>query len=165
MPGNLAGLQAFWYGLSAGQVRALAVLIGLGVFLEVVFIGYLLLFELRSPGKMIVITGLLSGVVSAVLAWSVMTRARERRLDLVERLRVIREMNHHTRNALEQINYSAYSTGDRELIVRIRAAAARIEWALREVLTQHNAVAAQGGGSGSHSGSDLRPPGDTATLG
>lgn len=143
MPGQRSRFQGFWYRLPARQVYALAALIGAGVAFEVVFIGYLLLYELSSPGKMIVVTAILTGVISAVLALTMISRARERQLRLLESLRMIREMNHHTRNALQDINYSAYSTGDREAIAAIRNGVGRIEWALREILTRHGTVEAK----------------------
>ncbi len=139
MPGKTSRWQGLWYRLSAGQVRGLSVLIGAGVSAEVAFIGYILLYELGSPGKMLIVTALVTGIVSGLLALTLIARARERRLRLLQWLRMIREMNHYTRNALEEINYSAYSTGDRDVITTIRAGAARIEWALREILTQHGA--------------------------
>ncbi len=140
MPGSSRALRKSWYRLSAQQALGLAMLIGAGACLEIFFIGYLLLFELRSPGKMLLITGLLTGIISGVLALTMMARARERYLRLLQWVEMMREMNHHTRNALEQINYSAYSTGDRAAIEGIRAAMGRIEWALREVLTQHGRI-------------------------
>jgi PAS domain S-box-containing protein len=54
--------------------------------------------------------------------------ARQRSLD------VIAEMNHHIRNALEEINLSAHLTRNQEVISNISLASERIEWALREIL-------------------------------
>ncbi len=143
MPGRTLRPHPYWYRLSAWQVRVLAALIGAASAFEVVFIGYLLLYELASPGKMILVTGLATGVISTILALTLISRARERHIRLVQWLRTVREMNHHTRNALEQINYSAYSTGDRAAIAAIRAGAGRIEWALREIMTQHGTFEAE----------------------
>ncbi len=144
MPGRTLHRHLFWYRLSPWQVRVLSVLIGAGISFEVVFIGYLLLYEFASPGKMIILTGVITGVISAILAFTLISRARERHVRLAQWLGTMREMNHHTRNALEQINYSAYSTGDRAAIAAIRAGVGRIEWALREIMTQHGSVEAEG---------------------
>jgi hypothetical protein len=52
----------------------------------------------------------------------------------VRRLKVIGEMNHHIRNALEAIQMSAHYPQNDHSIEVIDRAVARIEWALREVL-------------------------------
>jgi hypothetical protein len=57
-------------------------------------------------------------------------RRRQRELD--EKLRTMRLMNHHVRNALQVI--SAASCKDDADQARVRGAVERIEWALREVL-------------------------------
>jgi hypothetical protein len=46
----------------------------------------------------------------------------------------MKEMNHHIRNALQIIIYTASNANDRDGVDKIRDAAKRIEWALREVL-------------------------------
>ena len=72
------------------------------------------------------------GVLSGAIAW--IYQRRQNRY-LAERLEVISEMNHHVRNGLQVIQYSAYLTKDKEHIQRIEESLRRIEWALREVLT------------------------------
>jgi hypothetical protein len=59
---------------------------------------------------------------------------RFRQRHLAERLHTIASMNHHVRNALQVIMYSAYVPSNQEQLGRIRDAVERIEWALREVL-------------------------------
>ena len=54
---------------------------------------------------------------------------------LAQRLEVIADMNHHVRNDLQVIQYSAYMTRNKEHIQRIEQSLGRIDWALREVLT------------------------------
>lgn len=72
------------------------------------------------------------GVLSGAIAW--MYQRRQNRY-LAERLEVIADMNHHVRNDLQVIQYSAYMTKDKEHIQRIEQSLGRIDWALREVLT------------------------------
>jgi hypothetical protein len=43
-------------------------------------------------------------------------------------------MNHHVRNQLEVIEYSAWTTHDQAHIARMHESVARIEWALRQIL-------------------------------
>jgi hypothetical protein len=49
-------------------------------------------------------------------------------------MRVISEMNHHVRNALQPILYSPYLKEQAEQVRTIQEGTRRIEWALREVL-------------------------------
>ena len=53
---------------------------------------------------------------------------------ILEKMRVIAEMNHHVRNALQPIIYSPYVKEQAEQIKIIQEGTRRIEWALREVL-------------------------------
>ncbi len=72
------------------------------------------------------------GVLSGAIAW--VYQRRQNRF-LMQRLEVIADMNHHVRNDLQVIQYSAYMTKDKEHIQRIEQSLGRIQWALREVLT------------------------------
>ncbi|MGE5322881.1 MAG: hypothetical protein ACM3SW_08470, partial [Actinomycetota bacterium] len=53
-----------------------------------------------------------------------------------DRLRVIAEMNHHIRNALQVIAYHAWSAKSEHEIASMNEAVNRITWALQEVLPQ-----------------------------
>ena len=59
---------------------------------------------------------------------------RRRNRYLAERLRVIAEMNHHVRNALQTVSYSAHIAPDQNLRVTLGQASDRIQWALNEIL-------------------------------
>jgi two-component sensor histidine kinase len=59
---------------------------------------------------------------------------RRRNRYLIERLRIIAEMNHHVRNALQVVSYSADQQQDEEVRTMLRQSSERIEWALREIL-------------------------------
>lgn len=72
------------------------------------------------------------GILSGAIAW--FYQRRQNRF-LMQRLEVIADMNHHVRNDLQVIQYSAYLTKDKEHIQRIEQSLGRIQWALREVLT------------------------------
>jgi len=72
---------------------------------------------------------LLGGIVVGLIAFIV---ERRRSQYLAERLAVIYLMNHHVRNALQAIKFAQHS--DHHVRV-IDDAVARIEWALREVLS------------------------------
>ncbi len=70
--------------------------------------------------------------VATVAGVMLYDRWRQRRIR--DKLWLISEMNHHVRNQLQIIQYSAYATGDRELFTRMQESVARIDWALREIL-------------------------------
>jgi hypothetical protein len=53
---------------------------------------------------------------------------------VLARMRMIAEMNHHVRNALQPILYSPFLKEESEQIRLIQEGTRRIEWALREVL-------------------------------
>ena len=80
----------------------------------------------------------LSGAMTAVLAGAMMLWVlliqRTRRIENDQRMRVIAEMNHHVRNALQVISYWGVQERDRQQLRFIHEAVDRIEWALRDVL-------------------------------
>ena len=59
---------------------------------------------------------------------------------ILEKMRVIAEMNHHVRNALQPIMYSPYLKEQAEQVRIIQEGTRRIEWALREVLPGEDAA-------------------------
>ena len=80
----------------------------------------------------------ISGAVTAALAgclmlWVLLIQ-RTRHIETEERLRVIGDMNHHVRNALQVISYWGLQERNRQQLGFIHDAVDRIEWALRDVL-------------------------------
>jgi hypothetical protein len=53
---------------------------------------------------------------------------------MLDRMRIIAEMNHHVRNALQPILYSPFLKEQAEQVRLIQESTRWIEWALREVL-------------------------------
>lgn len=76
----------------------------------------------------------LTGLVAGGLFFQLGRYERERRKVVRARLRVIAEMNHHIRNALQIITYVASSQQQEDSVELIRNSVERIEWSLREVL-------------------------------
>jgi hypothetical protein len=72
-------------------------------------------------------------IASAFIAILVFAYEHRRNRYLAERLNTIFLMNHHIRNALQPILFSEPSS--KEAAEEIRESVARIDWALREVLT------------------------------
>ena len=78
-----------------------------------------------------------AGFAAGWMAMKTIDSARERRKNISQRLKMIGELNHHVRNALQSIQLSAYSTHDQEIITSIGDSVQRIEWALREIVPEH----------------------------
>lgn len=72
---------------------------------------------------------------------------------VLERMRVIAEMNHHVRNALQPILYSPFLKEEAEQVRIIHEGTQRIEWALREVLPGETETAPPGSQSSKPSNS------------
>ena len=83
---------------------------------------------------LILLSNLLVGLVAGTLVYVLSVRERQRQAFVECRLRVIADMNHHIRNALQVITF--YSRKGEKQNVGIVEAVERIQWALREVLPQ-----------------------------
>ena len=83
---------------------------------------------------LILLSSFLVGLVAGALVYFLSVRERQRRAYIDCRLRVIAEMNHHIRNALQVITF--YSRKGEKQEVGVIEAVERIQWALREVLPQ-----------------------------
>ena len=87
------------------------------------------------PGRdLILLSNVTVGMVGAALVYVLSVRERQRQQYVECRLRVIAEMNHHIRNALQVITFYSHKGQTQE--VGILEAVDRIQWALREVLPQ-----------------------------
>lgn len=83
---------------------------------------------------LILLSNLLVGLVAGTLVYVLSARESQRQAHIECRLRVIADMNHHIRNALQVITF--YSRKGEKQEVGIVEAVERIQWALREVLPQ-----------------------------
>lgn len=59
---------------------------------------------------------------------------RRQRRSIIQKLEIIRLMNHHVRNSLQVISFAASVPQQQALEAEVLDAVERIEWALREVL-------------------------------
>jgi hypothetical protein len=108
----------------------LSFFLGFGIFL----LGLVLrtvLDKLGIGGVPALIDDLLVGIVAGAMVFAY---ERHQHKLVLARMRVIAEMNHHVRNALQPIIYSPYMKEQAEQIRTIQEGTRRIEWALREVL-------------------------------
>ncbi len=77
------------------------------------------------------------GVTAVVLSFIALNGSYRRRCELVVRIQAIEDVNHHVRNALTAITYSAALRDDPALCRVIEDANMRVDWVLREVLPQY----------------------------
>jgi hypothetical protein len=121
---------------SKTKLRAMAGGVGLAVFGSAVLVEKL---SKRSQGssKVLMAWNAIAGFAAGWMAMKTIDSARERRKTVSERLKMIGELNHHVRNALQSIQLSAYSTHDQEIIASVGDSVQRIEWALREIVPEH----------------------------
>jgi hypothetical protein len=109
--------------------------LGFGVFLLGVALRTIL-DRLNIGGVTAIIDDLLTGILAGLLVFAY---ERHQHKAVLERMRIIADMNHHVRNALQPILYSPFLQEQAEQVRTIQEGTRRIEWALREVLPRESA--------------------------
>ncbi len=124
-----------WFAVSS-KTRVVLFVVSVGAFVFAVNLAldFVVWGAAHSPVTGYVISDGVAAVIAALFVLKIIGFANERREGVRRRLRMIEEMNHHVRNALEAIQMSAQLTRDRDAISIITDEVNRIEWALREVL-------------------------------
>jgi hypothetical protein len=121
---------------SKAKLRAIAGGIGLAVFGSAMLVDKLAQQHERWP-RLLMAWNAAAGFAAGWVAMKTIDRERERRKSMTARLKMIGDLNHHVRNALQSIQLSAYSSQDQEMIASVGDSVQRIEWALREIVPQH----------------------------
>jgi hypothetical protein len=78
----------------------------------------------------------LVGLTATLFSGVALFRLQARRRELLTRMQIVEDVNHHVRNALTAINLSAALREDAELNILIRDASDRIDWVLSNVLSK-----------------------------
>ena len=73
-------------------------------------------------------------VTAIFVGWIVLVYQRHKNSYVEARLRVIRDMNHHVRNALQVLSYGTMKQEDEHTRNAMQESVMRIDWALREIL-------------------------------
>jgi signal transduction histidine kinase len=122
--------------------RLMLVCIGLALLVWGVGFGFdrLLARDGVTRTEILITSNGLTGLVAGLLFYNLALKERIRREIIRDRLRIIADMNHHIRNALQVITYAAATRKDAESLELIRSSVERIEWTLREVLPGQPAV-------------------------
>lgn len=79
----------------------------------------------------------LQGFVAALISGLALAGHERHHRHLLFRMQAIEDVNHHVRNALTAITYSAAIKDDPALAKVIADANQRVDWVLREVLSKH----------------------------
>jgi hypothetical protein len=112
----------------------------LGIFVVITFLGMLMDRLLLTEGiprfDLLLISNALVGGVAAGIGGRVDIPTTTASGIRFRRMRVIAEMNHHIRNALQVIQFSTRNQSGEAEVKAMRDAVQRITWALREVLPQ-----------------------------
>jgi len=82
---------------------------------------------------------------------------------LMDRLRVIQEVNHHIRNALQVISYASAQHENERLRTMVCESSERIQWTLREIL-QGGPTLASGSGTIKNEAPRSFPPADNPAV-
>ncbi len=78
---------------------------------------------------------LLEGIAATVLSGVALVRMQTRKRELIVRMQIVEDVNHHVRNALTAITLSASLQANPELNAQVREASDRIDWVLSNVLS------------------------------
>jgi hypothetical protein len=121
MPRKITSLRAYLFAIAAGVVTFAAVY-GIDFYLA----------RVNLPAEKTVLDDAILAVLVVLIVIGIQRQSelREHR----HKITVIAEMNHHIRNALQIIMYTSFNVRDRDEADKLRDAAKRIEWALREIL-------------------------------
>jgi hypothetical protein len=126
--------ESWIYTASRKKLRLVSAGIGAVVFGSAMLLDRVLVSRGRPRTQISAISNGFMGFITGWFVMRTMDQVCERRENVAARLKTIADMNHHIRNALQTIQFSAYSTKDQQTIAEITDAVERIQWALREVL-------------------------------
>lgn len=113
-------------------VILVALLIGMLTILLSLTVDWVLHHEVRP----LYASDFLEGVLAAILSGVALLRIQSRHRELLVRMQIVEDVNHHVRNALTGIVLSASLREDPDLNAQVREACARIDWVLSDVLSQ-----------------------------
>lgn len=123
-----------WLPAVANNLGLVAIGFGLLMCLCSLALDWALLRHHEGPAITIMASDALAGGVAGVLVYKMLQYGRERRRMVEQRLQTISEMNHHIRNALQVISFSAHASKSKNELAEITESVDRIQWALREIL-------------------------------
>ena len=127
-----ARLQKLWLLMLTRNLWLIAAAIGVVMFVGSMAFDLALLK--REATLAIAISNALVGLLAATLVFTLLAFGREQRRRLIERMDAMNEVNHHIRNALQSLAFTAAGLKGTKNGEAISEAVQRIQWALHEVL-------------------------------
>ena len=112
------------------------ILIGISIGVLAIGASFFLDWMTQHAMRPLYASDLLEGIAAGALSGTVLVRMQSRRRELLRRMQIVEDVNHHVRNALTAISLSASLREDSDLNVLVRDACDRVEWVLRDVLSQ-----------------------------
>jgi hypothetical protein len=127
-----APLHKLWLLMLTRNLWLIACAIGV-----IMFIGSaafdLVLLKHEAP-LAIVVSNALVALLASALVFTLLAFGREQRRQMIERMAALNEVNHHIRNALQGLAFTAGALKGTKDGATISEAIQRIQWALHEVL-------------------------------
>lgn len=123
---TLGATDSYWV------VILLAVLIGLLSILLSVTLDWVLYHEVRQLYP----SDFMEALIAAILSGAALLRAQAKNRELLVRMQIVEDVNHHVRNALTSVVFSASLREDADLNAQVSDACQRIDWVLSDVLSQ-----------------------------
>jgi len=114
----------------------LVVLLALSIGIFSVLLSLAVDWAMHGMLRRVFASDLMEGAVAAILSAVALSRMQARRRELLIRMQIVEDVNHHVRNALTSIVLSASLHEDEDLNGRVKDACDRIDWVLSEVLSQ-----------------------------
>jgi hypothetical protein len=127
IPSSAPGYQPRFRPVVVSAVIGLAVL-ACGLIVDAAFMGE------RRP---VMVSDGLTAVVATLLSYRLVRQYAIAQAIAERRMRVISDVNHHVRNALTAILYSAHLQKDPTLLKTTETAAHRIDWVLQTILPSY----------------------------
>lgn len=120
------------WGNSYWIIALIAVLIGMLAIVGSLALDWLI----HGVVRQVFASDILEGAVATAVSGLVMVRMQARRRELLIRMQIVEDVNHHVRNALTAITFSSSLRADPELNAQVRDACDRIDWVLSDALSQ-----------------------------
>jgi hypothetical protein len=128
-----ARLQQLWLSMLTRNLWPIAGVVGLVMFVASVGFDLILLKHQETPAAIVISNGLVA-LLAATLVFTLLAYGREQRRLVMERMEALNEVNHHIRNALQALAFTAGALQGTKEGVTVNESIQRIQWALLEVL-------------------------------
>lgn len=133
--GRVSSSRRSWFAINPSHMWLTVLLFGIVAFLVGLALDLFLIHQkgLR-PITAAAILNALFALFAALLVYRLLAFERERSNRILRRMEIVYEMNHHIRNALQVISFTAHGGPTSPELADIDRAVTRIQWAVREIL-------------------------------